>query len=101
MKIALAGAVAALEMAGATLAMNSPAEAFLHFGVNVNVGDGQFAYRDGYCDRWHRWHPWADPDDWRWYRMHYATRYYDWQHDRDADMGWRVAAMGGPGPMIT
>ena len=94
MKIVIAGAVAALALAGATLVAATPATARVNFGVSINVGDVQFAYRDGYWDRWHRWHAWRDPDDWRWYRERYSDRYFDWQHDRDPDMGWRVA--GGP-----
>ena len=99
MKIALAGAVAAFALAGATLATTTPAQAFLHFGVTINAGDVQYAYRDGYWDRWHRWHPWADPDDRRWWRMNHPGAYWDWRHDRDPDMGWRVAV--GPGPGLT
>jgi len=97
MKIVLAGALAALALAGATVATTGPAEARVHFGVTIYANDVMFAYRDGYWDRWHRWHHWADPDDWRWYRMHYPARYSDWLHDRDRDMGWR---MGGPGVSV-
>lgn len=96
MKIVLAGALAALALAGATVATTEPAQARLNFGVTIYADNVRFAYRDGYWDRWHRWHPWADPDDWRWYRMHYPARYYDWRHDRDRDMGWRVAVVGPP-----
>jgi hypothetical protein len=97
MKIVLAGAVAALALAGATLVATSPAAARVNFGVSINAGDVQFAYQDGYWDHAHRWHAWRDPEDWRWYREHYRDHYYDWRHDRDRDMGWRV---GGPGISI-
>ena len=101
MKIVLAGAIAALALAGATLTSTAPAQAFVHFGISINEGDVMFAYRDGYWDRDHRWHRWDDRDDWRWYREHHPDRYSDWRHDRDRDMGWRVggggAMMGGPG----
>ena len=96
MKNVLAGTLAALAVAGATVAAMEPAQARVTFGVSINAGDVKFAYRDGYWDRWHRWHHWADPDDWRWYRAHYAARYYDWHHDRDPDLGWRVAVAERP-----
>jgi hypothetical protein len=95
MKIVLAGAFAALTVAGATVVATLPAQAGLNFGVTIDAGNVMFAYRDGYWDRWHRWHPWADPADWRWYRAHYAARYFDWVHTRDPDMGWRVGVVGG------
>ncbi len=99
MRIVLAGAIAAIALAGSTLSATTPAQAQLSFGVNINEGDVMFAYRDGYWDRDHRWHRWARRDDWRWYREHHADRYSDWAHDRDADMGWREGGprMGGPG----
>ena len=108
MKIVLAGAVAALALAGATVAVTAPAEARVTFGVSIDAGDVMFAYRDGYWDRRHRWHAWADADDWRWYQLHHREHYYDWAHDRDPDMGWRVAGgpmmggpmMGGPGVVV-
>jgi hypothetical protein len=100
MKILLAGAVAALALVGATVATTESAQAFVHFGISLHEGDVRFAYRDGYWDRWHRWHAWEDRDDWRWWRAHHPDAYYDWRHDRDADMGWRDGGgmmMGGPG----
>ena len=110
MKIVLAGAVAALALAGTTLATTTPARAAVHFGISINEGDVMFAYRDGYWDRFHHWHPWGDRDDWRWWREHHHDRYYDWAHDRDADMGWHGgvvvgapmggAMMGGPGVVV-
>ena len=103
MKIVLAGALAALAVAGATLTATAPAQAGIHFGISINEGDVMFAYRDGYWDRYHRWHPWAGREDWRWYREHHPDRYSDWAHDRDRDMGWRAgggAMMGGPGVVV-
>jgi hypothetical protein len=101
MKTLLAGAVCALALVGATFATTAPAQAFLHFGISLHEGDVRFAYRDGYWDRWHRWHAWEGRDDWTWWRAHHPDAYYDWRHDRDADMGWRVGGggmmMGGPG----
>jgi hypothetical protein len=109
MKIILAGAIAALALAGATFTATEPAQAFVHFGISINEGDVMFAYRDGYWDRNHRWHAWAGRDDWRWYREHHPDHYSDWAHDRDRDMGWRMGGgammggpmMGGPGVGVT
>src|ERR1051325_3651324 len=72
---------------GAT-SLAAVAPAMADWSVSFNTGDVAFAYRDGYWDRYHRWHPWRDPDQWRWYRAHYANNYYDWDHERDRDYGW-------------
>lgn len=96
MRIVLAGAVAALALGGATFVATVPAEARLNFGVTIYADNVMFAYRDGYWDRRHNWHPWDDPDDWHWFRAHYPGRYYDWMHTRDPDLGWRVAVVGAP-----
>jgi hypothetical protein len=98
MKRLLAGATVAFALMGAGWAATGPAEAAVHFGITINAGDVAFAYRDGYWDRFHRWHAWRDPDDWRWYQMHYREHYYDWAHDRDRDLGWRP--VGGPGFVV-
>jgi hypothetical protein len=92
-----ARAVVAIALGTAAQIAPAPASAGVHFGISINAGDVMFAYRDGYWDRGHRWHPWRDPDDWRWYRARYRDHYYDWRHDRDPDLGWRVGVYGGPG----
>ena len=72
---------------GTTITAVAPAMAD-SFGFSFNSGDVAFAYRDGYWDRYHRWHRWNNGDQWRWYRAHYGNNYYDWDHDRDRDYGW-------------
>jgi|SRR5690242_20708026 hypothetical protein len=69
------------------LALATPAAAG-SIGIYFNTGDVAFAYRDGWWDQNHRWHPWRNQNEWRWYRAHYARNYYDWNHSRDRDQGW-------------
>jgi hypothetical protein len=56
--------------------------------VFIDAGNVAFAYRDGWWDNGHHWHAWRDRDESRWYSLHYAQNYYDWDHDRDRDEGW-------------
>lgn len=58
-------------------------------GVSFNLGDVAFGYRDGYWDRERRWHTWRNQDEARYYRNASGSQYYDWDHDRDPDNGWR------------
>jgi len=98
MKVVLAGAVAAVALAGASLLPTAPARAQVNIGISFHEGDVMYAYRDGWWDHGHRWHPWRSEAERIWWRDHYHDRYWDWRHDRDPDMGWRVGAtMGGPG----
>ena len=73
---------------GASCAVIAAPAVAADFGFSFNTGDVAFAYRDGYWDRYHRWHYWHDRDQWRWYRAHYGNSYYDWDHDRYGDNGW-------------
>jgi hypothetical protein len=84
MKTLIKGAVAAIALAGASLAGVGAANA--HNGVNSYVGPGgvHVAYSTGsYWDRYHHRHFYRYPADWRayhhpmaWYRMH-----RDWYRD--------------------
>ncbi len=94
MKKYINGAIVALGLGGATLAMSGPASAQIGVGIHVGgigigVGFGNVAYgyRDGYWDRGHRWHNWrrGEMDS---YRNARGNRYNDWNHDRDRDHGW-------------
>lgn len=80
----VAGTIALVPMVG-----GAPAQARAHVGVVLNVGDIAFAYRDGYWDRSHHWHRWRDRNERLRYRAAYASHYYDWNHGRNRDHGWR------------
>jgi hypothetical protein len=57
--------------------------------ISVGFSDVAFGYRDGYWDNGHRWHRWHNNRDYRRYRGQHGSNYYDWNHDRDRDNGWR------------
>ena len=96
----LKGAVVALGLAGAALAMTGPASAQgvgvgVHVGgIGIGVGVGQnygnvaYGYQDGYWDHHHAWHAWQNQDEMNRYRAMQNNHYYDWHHDRDPDQGW-------------
>jgi len=58
-------------------------------GVSVGFGEIGFGYSDGYWDNAHRWHRWSNDGERQSYRNYQGNRYYDWNHDRDGDDGWR------------
>jgi hypothetical protein len=57
--------------------------------VTFNPGDVAYGYTDGYWSRDHVWHKWDKPDYVEVYRKHPGAHYYEYRHDRDANMGWR------------
>ncbi|MGE4064115.1 MAG: hypothetical protein AB7E79_12175 [Rhodospirillaceae bacterium] len=86
---AILGTVGSLAIADAQV---TPAAAQDRFGFSFSVGDVDMAYRNGYYDRWGRWHYWASPREMREFRGRYASRYrdMDWdgvpnRYDRDRD----------------
>jgi hypothetical protein len=79
-------ALVALALIGPPLAA-LPAAAQVR--ISIDPGAVAFAYSDGYWDRDHRWHGWANDADRKWYQAHYAGHYYDHQHDHDHGGGWR------------
>jgi hypothetical protein len=93
-----------LGLAGATVAMTSPAGAQgvgvglhvgpigLGIGVGDNYGNVAYGYQDGYWDHHHTWHRWQNDDEMNRYRALQGNHYNDWRHDRDHDMGWRDEA---------
>ncbi|HEY6984136.1 hypothetical protein [Reyranella sp.] len=56
--------------------------------ITFDPGNVAYGYRDGYWTRSHEWHTWERPEYVEIYRKHPGARYYEWRHDRDADMGW-------------
>ena len=87
MKSQFTAALFAGAIAGALLASPGTASARSDFAITFSTGDVAFAYRDGWWDRNHRFHHWRHHER-RWYQTHYRAHYYDWNHDRDRDMGW-------------
>lgn len=57
--------------------------------VTFDPGNVAYGYSDGYWSRDHVWHKWDKPDYVEVYRKHPGAHYYDYKHDRDANMGWR------------
>ena len=80
-------AIVALAIAGAPVGATAMAAG--HVAISINGGDIAFGYADGYWDRVHQWHPWANRVDADWYRRHYRSHYYAHSHDHDRDEGWR------------
>lgn len=57
--------------------------------VTFNPGDVAYGYTDGYWTTKHEWRTWGKPEYVEVYRKHPGAQYYEYRHDRDADMGWR------------
>ena len=57
--------------------------------VNFDPGNVAYGYSDGYWTTKHEWRTWEKPEYVEVYRKHPGARYYEYRHDRDADMGWR------------
>ena len=57
--------------------------------VTFDPGVVAYGYSDGYWTRDHVWSKWERPEHVEVYRKHPGARYYEYRHDRDADMGWR------------
>src|SRR5688500_12901493 len=75
---AILGTVGSLAIADAQM---TPAAAQERFGFSFSVGDVDMAYRNGYYDRFGRWHYWASPREQREFRSRYASRYRDTDFD--------------------
>jgi hypothetical protein len=58
--------------------------------VQFDPGTVQYGYADGYWSRTHEWHSWERPEHAQVYRSTPNASYYEYKHDRDPDMGWRV-----------
>jgi hypothetical protein len=58
--------------------------------VQFDPGVVQYGYTDGYWTRTHEWRSWERPEHVEIYRKHPNAAYYEYRHDRDPDMGWRV-----------
>ena len=59
-------------------------------GISVGFADIGFGYNDGYWDTGHHWHHWSNDGERASYRNYQGSHYYDWNHDRDGDDGWRA-----------
>jgi len=75
---AILGTVGSLAIADANV---QPAAAQDRFSFSFSTGDVDLAYRNGYTDRYGRFHYWASPREQREYRQRYAGRYRDMDHD--------------------
>ena len=58
--------------------------------VQFDPGVVQYGYTDGYWTRTHEWRTWEKPEHVEVYRRAPNASYYEYKHDRDPDMGWRV-----------
>ena len=75
---AILGTVGSLAIADANV---QPAAAQDRFSFSFSTGDVDLAYRNGYTDRYGRFHYWASPREQREYRQRYSSRYRDMDHD--------------------
>lgn len=57
--------------------------------VTFDPGTVAYGYNDGYWSRDHAWHTWEKPAYVETYRKYPGAHYYEYRHDRDANMGWR------------
>jgi opacity protein-like surface antigen len=57
--------------------------------VTFDPGIVAYGYSDGYWTTKKEWRTWDKPEYVEVYRKHPQARYYEYRHDRDADMGWR------------
>jgi hypothetical protein len=57
--------------------------------VTFDPGTVAYGYSDGYWARDHVWHKWEKPEYVETYRKVPNAHYYEYKHDRDANMGWR------------
>ncbi len=81
----LAAAGIAVALTGAAFGTSRIA---LADSVSFNVGDVAIGYSDGYWDRGHTWHTWAQPEHRAAYQAAKNAEFHEWNHDRDKDMGW-------------
>jgi hypothetical protein len=57
--------------------------------VTFDPGVVAYGYTDGYWTTKHEWRTWEKPEYVEVYRKHPGAHYYEYKHDRDANMGWR------------
>ncbi len=57
--------------------------------ISIGFDNIAFGYNDGYWDNGHQWHTWGQGQDYRSYRDHAGSHYYNYNHDRDHNMGWQ------------
>jgi hypothetical protein len=89
MHVILGAALIGLSLAGAAIVGGQPALAADNITVGISNGGIAFGYSDGYWDRDHKWHNWANNDAADRFRSENKDHYYDRRHDADADQGWR------------
>jgi hypothetical protein len=74
-----------------TLALAGASTALAGCVVAPGGGGGQvaFGYSDGYWDREHHWHTWANSQDAARFRSSDNSHYYNRRHDEDPrNQGW-------------
>ena len=57
--------------------------------VTFDPGTVAYGYNDGYWTTKHEWRTWEKPEYVETYRKLPNAHYYEYKHDRDANMGWR------------
>jgi hypothetical protein len=86
MRKILAASALVVSLAGLAFATSNGAMA--QANVSFDVGNVAIGYSDGYWDRGHVWHQWAQPAHRDAYRTARGAEYHEWNHDREKDMGW-------------
>jgi len=85
MKTTLKATALSILIAGAALGSAIAADVAVTFDPGVVA----YGYSDGYWTTKREWRTWEKPEYVEVYRKHPGARYYEYRHDRDADMGWR------------
>lgn len=80
-------------LAATALAFAAPAlmpVAHADVTVQFNPGSVAYGYNDGYWDRDHAWHTWANDRDRDSWHTQYSEHYYDRAHTAVPSEGWRT-----------
>ena len=71
-----------------TLALAAGPAALAGCVVAPGGGEVAFGYNDGYWDRDHHWHAWADAQQAARFRDSNGSHFYNRRHDEDRNQGW-------------
>ena len=81
-------AIAVAGSAVSTLAIMTPASA-ADVVVQFDPSTVRYGYNDGYWDHSHAWHKWEQPAHVETYKTYKGAQYYNYEHTRDPNAGWR------------
>jgi len=56
--------------------------------AELDLGNIEIGFSDGYWDNDHHWHRWENKRDAQYFREKYREHYHTWRHDHDPDPRW-------------